>query len=136
MDVGIIDINTCEPVPNVLVDLWHANTLVTCPLRGETLELMYFSWLAFSTGHYAGHADPDPELIWEGPAPNGIRKGLLYAGLSYSRSGEFLTISTVPSSPDGTTTKLGCALLGRQTRMVFLLSLVSTNFNSNSDFIS
>lgn len=55
MDVGVIDIKTCLPVPNVLVDLWHANT----------------------TGHYAGHADPDPTLIWEGPAPSGIRKGLL-----------------------------------------------------------
>jgi hypothetical protein len=55
MDVGVIDVNTCQPVPNVLVDLWHANT----------------------TGHYAGHADPDPELFWEGPAPSGIRKGLL-----------------------------------------------------------
>ncbi|KAI5477032.1 intradiol ring-cleavage dioxygenase, C-terminal domain containing protein [Pseudohyphozyma bogoriensis] len=55
MDVGVIDVNTCEPVPNVLVDLWHANT----------------------TGHYAGHADPDPDLVWEGPAPYGVRKGLL-----------------------------------------------------------
>jgi len=32
MDVGVIDVNTCEPLPDVLVDLWHANT----------------------TGHYAG----------------------------------------------------------------------------------
>ncbi|ORY90130.1 Intradiol ring-cleavage dioxygenase [Leucosporidium creatinivorum] len=55
MDVGIIDVNTCEPVEGVLVDLWHANT----------------------TGHYAGHADPDPDLYWEGPAPYGVRKGLL-----------------------------------------------------------
>lgn len=55
MDVGIIDVATCQPIPNVLVDLWHANT----------------------TGHYAGHADPDPSLIWEGPAPSGVRKGLL-----------------------------------------------------------
>lgn len=57
MDVGVIDVNTCEPLPNVLVDLWHANT----------------------TGHYAGHADPAPELIWEGPAHTGVRKGLLTA---------------------------------------------------------
>lgn len=55
MDIGVIDIATCLPVPNLLVDLWHANT----------------------TGHYAGHADPDPALVWEGPAPTGIRKGLL-----------------------------------------------------------
>ncbi|KAL8286217.1 hypothetical protein RQP46_004705 [Phenoliferia psychrophenolica] len=55
MDFGIIDVSTCEPVSNVLVDIWHANT----------------------TGHYAGHADPDPDLIWEGPAAYGVRKGLL-----------------------------------------------------------
>ncbi len=55
MDVGIIDVNTCEPMPNVLVDLWHANT----------------------TGHYAGHPDQDPILKWEGPATEGPRKGLL-----------------------------------------------------------
>ncbi|BGP12245.1 hypothetical protein JCM10213_000062 [Rhodosporidiobolus nylandii] len=55
MDVGIIDVNTCEPLPNVLVDLWHANT----------------------TGHYAGHPEQDPSLKWEGPAPDGPRKGLL-----------------------------------------------------------
>ncbi|KDE05022.1 hypothetical protein MVLG_04566 [Microbotryum lychnidis-dioicae p1A1 Lamole] len=55
IDIGILDVNTCEPVSNVLVDIWHANT----------------------TGHYAGHPDPDPDLIWEGPAPYGERKGLL-----------------------------------------------------------
>ena len=55
MDIAVIDIATCLPVPNVLVDIWHANT----------------------TGHYAGHADPDPSLVWEGPAPSGVRKGLL-----------------------------------------------------------
>lgn len=25
MDIGIIDVETCEPLPNVLVDIWHAN---------------------------------------------------------------------------------------------------------------
>ncbi|KAK0186434.1 dioxygenase [Armillaria mellea] len=25
MDIGVIDINTCEPMQNVLVDLWHCN---------------------------------------------------------------------------------------------------------------
>ncbi|GAA5981534.1 hypothetical protein JCM10908_004145 [Rhodotorula pacifica] len=55
MDVGIIDVNTCEPMPNVLVDLWHANT----------------------TGHYAGHPDQEQHLKWEGPATEGPRKGLL-----------------------------------------------------------
>uniref|UniRef100_A0A0K3C7C1 BY PROTMAP: gi/342321440/gb/EGU13374.1/ ADP-ribose pyrophosphatase [Rhodotorula glutinis ATCC 204091] n=1 Tax=Rhodotorula toruloides TaxID=5286 RepID=A0A0K3C7C1_RHOTO len=55
MDVGVIDVNTCEPLENALVDLWHANT----------------------TGHYAGHPEQDPELKWEGPATSGPRKGLL-----------------------------------------------------------
>lgn len=55
MDIALIDIATCEPIPDLLVDIWHANT----------------------TGHYAGHPDPSPELVWEGPAPTGLRKGLL-----------------------------------------------------------
>lgn len=55
MDVGVIDVNTCEPLENALVDLWHANT----------------------TGHYAGHPEQAPELKWEGPATSGPRKGLL-----------------------------------------------------------
>jgi protocatechuate 3,4-dioxygenase beta subunit len=25
MDIGIIDVETCEPLPDVLVDIWHAN---------------------------------------------------------------------------------------------------------------
>ncbi|KAK0199725.1 dioxygenase [Desarmillaria ectypa] len=25
MDIGVIDINTCEPMQNVLIDLWHCN---------------------------------------------------------------------------------------------------------------
>lgn len=25
MDIGVIDMATCEPLPNVLVDLWHCN---------------------------------------------------------------------------------------------------------------
>ncbi|GAA5907215.1 hypothetical protein JCM5296_004987 [Sporobolomyces johnsonii] len=55
MDVGVIDVNTCKPLPDVLVDLWHANT----------------------TGHYAGHPEQAPHLRWEGPAHEGPRKGLL-----------------------------------------------------------
>ncbi|KAM0752806.1 aromatic compound dioxygenase [Meredithblackwellia eburnea MCA 4105] len=55
MDIGVIDVKTCKPLENVLVDIWHANT----------------------TGHYAGHPDQAPELKWEGPAQSGKRKGLL-----------------------------------------------------------
>jgi protocatechuate 3,4-dioxygenase beta subunit len=25
LDVGVIDVETCQPLPNVLVDLWQAN---------------------------------------------------------------------------------------------------------------
>ncbi|KAK4057717.1 hypothetical protein OIO90_001365 [Microbotryomycetes sp. JL221] len=57
MDIGIINVKTCEPMTGVLVDIWHAN----------------------ATGHYSGHPDPKPELFWEGPAAYGPRKGLLSA---------------------------------------------------------
>ncbi|EPQ26311.1 uncharacterized protein PFL1_06246 [Pseudozyma flocculosa PF-1] len=57
MDVGVIDVETCEPVPNILVDLWHAN----------------------ATGHYAGHPEPAPHLRDEKPAASGLRRGLLSA---------------------------------------------------------
>lgn len=57
MNVGVIDVNTCEPVPNVLVDLWHAN----------------------ATGYYAGHPNPRPDLVNEEPAKEGPRRGLLSA---------------------------------------------------------
>ncbi|PWN89713.1 aromatic compound dioxygenase [Acaromyces ingoldii] len=57
MNVGVIDVETCEPVQNVLVDLWHAN----------------------ATGYYAGHPDPRPDLVNEEPASSGPRKGLLSA---------------------------------------------------------
>ncbi|KXN81588.1 hypothetical protein AN958_04410 [Leucoagaricus sp. SymC.cos] len=33
LDIGVIDVTTCKPLPNVLVDLWHTN----------------------ATGHYSGH---------------------------------------------------------------------------------
>lgn len=55
MNIGVIDVETCEPVPNVMVDLWHAN----------------------ATGHYAGHPDPAPHLVNEAVPTSGPRKGLL-----------------------------------------------------------
>ncbi|CAO1630444.1 unnamed protein product [Sympodiomycopsis kandeliae] len=54
MNVGVIDVETCEPVPNVLVDLWHAN----------------------STGYYAGHPVAKKGLEKEKPVSSGPRKGL------------------------------------------------------------
>ncbi|KDR66562.1 hypothetical protein GALMADRAFT_130773 [Galerina marginata CBS 339.88] len=38
LDIGLIDVVTCKPLPNVLVDLWHAN----------------------ATGQYPGHIWPEP----------------------------------------------------------------------------
>ncbi|KAG6826883.1 hypothetical protein H0H92_014063 [Tricholoma furcatifolium] len=57
LDIGVIDVNTCQPLPNVLVDIWQAN----------------------ATGHYAGHPDPAPQLINEQPQVGGKRAGLLSA---------------------------------------------------------
>ncbi|THU83110.1 aromatic compound dioxygenase [Dendrothele bispora CBS 962.96] len=57
LDIGVIDVNTCKPLPNVLVDIWQAN----------------------ATGHYAGHPDPLPELRDEKPQVGGKRSGLLSA---------------------------------------------------------
>ncbi|CAO1625181.1 unnamed protein product [Parajaminaea phylloscopi] len=57
MNVGVIDVETCEPLPDVLVDLWHCN----------------------STGYYAGHPWPKKGLENEKPASSGRRKGLMSA---------------------------------------------------------
>ncbi|PFH47561.1 hypothetical protein AMATHDRAFT_151801 [Amanita thiersii Skay4041] len=57
LDIGVIDVNTCQPLPNVLVDIWQAN----------------------ATGYYAGHPVPRPELRDEKPQVGGKRSGLLSA---------------------------------------------------------
>ncbi|KAG6849136.1 hypothetical protein H0H93_010999 [Arthromyces matolae] len=57
LDIGVIDVETCKPLPNVLVDIWQAN----------------------ATGHYAGHPDPAPHLFNEEPQVGGKRSGLLSA---------------------------------------------------------
>ncbi|KIY52130.1 aromatic compound dioxygenase [Fistulina hepatica ATCC 64428] len=55
LDIGVIDVETCKPLPNVLVDIWHAN----------------------ATGHYSGHPVPAPEHVNEEPQVGGARAGLL-----------------------------------------------------------
>ncbi|KAG5645662.1 hypothetical protein DXG03_005499 [Asterophora parasitica] len=57
LDIGVIDVETCKPLPNVLVDIWQAN----------------------ATGHYAGHPTPAPHLVDEQPQVGGKRAGLLSA---------------------------------------------------------
>ncbi|KAF4585090.1 hypothetical protein EYR40_001926 [Pleurotus pulmonarius] len=57
LDIGVIDVETCKPLPNVLVDIWQAN----------------------ATGHYAGHPWPHPHLKDEKPQVGGKRSGLLSA---------------------------------------------------------
>ncbi|KAN0060688.1 hypothetical protein ACQY0O_007346 [Thecaphora frezii] len=78
MDVGVIDIETCEPVPNILVDLWHAN----------------------ATGHYAGHPEPAPHLRDEEPASEGVRKGLLSAYPRTNHEDTFLR-GALPTDANG-----------------------------------
>ena len=53
MDIGVIDVNTCKPLPNVLVDIWQAN----------------------ATGQYAGHPGPEPGRENEKPIAEGKLKG-------------------------------------------------------------
>ncbi|KAK7052159.1 Intradiol ring-cleavage dioxygenase [Favolaschia claudopus] len=57
LDIGVIDVETCKPAPNVLVDIWLAN----------------------ATGHYSGHPIPAPHLVDEQPQVGGKRSGLLSA---------------------------------------------------------
>ncbi|KAH6909974.1 Intradiol ring-cleavage dioxygenase [Coprinopsis sp. MPI-PUGE-AT-0042] len=57
LDIGVIDVETCKPLPNVLVDIWQAN----------------------ATGYYAGHPVPRPHLVNEEPQIGGKRSGLLSA---------------------------------------------------------
>ncbi|KAF8915663.1 Intradiol ring-cleavage dioxygenase [Mucidula mucida] len=57
LDIGVIDVETCTPMENVLVDIWQAN----------------------ATGHYAGHPLPHPHLVDEKPQVGGKRSGLLSA---------------------------------------------------------
>ncbi|KAE8206888.1 hypothetical protein CF327_g7468 [Tilletia walkeri] len=63
MNIGVIDIETCKPAENILVDIWLAN----------------------ATGYYSGHPVPHPHLKNEKPAESGKRKGMLSA---YPRTNE------------------------------------------------
>ncbi|KAF8816469.1 aromatic compound dioxygenase [Phlegmacium glaucopus] len=54
LDIGVIDVETCKPLPNVLVDIWQAN----------------------ATGFYAGHPVHNG-LADVKPATEGPRRGLL-----------------------------------------------------------
>ncbi|WAR61624.1 hypothetical protein PtB15_12B314 [Puccinia triticina] len=57
LDIGVIDVTTCQPVQEVLVDIWHAN----------------------ATGFYAGHPSPPEGFEKEKPQVGGARAGLLPA---------------------------------------------------------
>lgn len=74
MDIGVIDVETCEPLPNVLVDLWHANATG------------HYAGMSFCCGNVVdadqaiqGHGDPAPHLVNEEPQRGGARSGLLSA---------------------------------------------------------
>ncbi|RXW19984.1 hypothetical protein EST38_g5857 [Candolleomyces aberdarensis] len=64
LDIGVIDVETCKPLPNVLVDIWQANATGS------------YAVLPMS---FSGHPDPRPELINEPPQVGGKRAGLLSA---------------------------------------------------------
>ena len=74
----LMNVETCEPIPNILVDLWHANT----------------------TGYYAGHPHPSPDKVDEQPASEGPRKGLLSM---YPRTvdSETWLRGAMPTDPNG-----------------------------------
>lgn len=57
LDIGVIDVETCQPLPNVLVDIWQTN----------------------ATGFYGGYPVRAPHLIDEKPQVGGRRAGLLTA---------------------------------------------------------
>lgn len=57
LDIGVIDVETCQPVRGALVDIWHAN----------------------ATGFYAGHPTPAEGFENEKPQVGGTRAGLLTA---------------------------------------------------------
>lgn len=74
MDVGVIDVKTCEPLPDVLVDLCEPLASLTIAEVGAN---SLFAGHANATGHYAGHPEQEAALKWEGPKHEGPRKGLL-----------------------------------------------------------
>ena len=75
MDIGVIDVETCKPLPNVLVDIWQANA------TGFYAGLFYFVYLVlFCSSHSSfilGHPAPHPKHVDVKPDTEGPRKGLL-----------------------------------------------------------
>jgi len=78
MNIGVIDVETCKPVPNLLIDVWQAN----------------------ATGHYAAHPTPAPHLVDELPKAEGPRRGLLTA-FPRSVEGETFGRGALPSDENG-----------------------------------
>jgi len=72
LDIGVIDVNTCQPLPNVLVDIWQANA--TGHYAGVFLSLHCLRPLLM---HHIGHPWPKPEHVDSKPQVGGKRNGLL-----------------------------------------------------------
>ena len=72
LDIGVIDVNTCQPLPNVLVDIWQANA--TGHYAGVFLSLHYPCPLLICC---IGHPWPKPEHVDAKPQVGGKRNGLL-----------------------------------------------------------
>ncbi|EGG10482.1 uncharacterized protein MELLADRAFT_70973 [Melampsora larici-populina 98AG31] len=78
IDIGVIDVETCEPIPNALVDIWHAN----------------------ATGFYSGHPVRSPEFMDELPQVGGKRAGLLTA-YPLTREDETFLRAAWPTNSNG-----------------------------------
>lgn len=100
MNIGVIDVETCQPVPNVLVDIWHAN----------------------ATGHYAGHPSPAAHLKDELPKTEGARRGLL-SPFPKTIWGETFLRGALPTDKNGVaafTSIFPGYYTGRATRMFYI----------------
>jgi hypothetical protein len=76
LDIGVIDVETCKPLPNVLVDIWQANATGGTQVSALTDTQQPKHSLINAT---QGHPVPYPHLRDEKPVEFGKRKGLLSA---------------------------------------------------------
>ena len=57
LDIGVLDTNTCEPAPNVLIDLWHCKILPPRSVRDCTDTSRQCHWqLLLLRGSLAQHS--------------------------------------------------------------------------------
>mgnify|MGYP001577348290 FL=1 len=109
-----------------------------CQVRFRSLappKLSLIRVLTSTTGHYAGHADPDPALFWEGPAPSGIRKGLLTKFPRWNTEETWLR-GAWPTNKNGVaqyTSIFPGYYTGRATRTCYIVALESLELTGFAD---